>query len=831
MNLYDKAMHAVAQELRFAVRQLRKSPGFTLLVVLTVALGIGANTSVFSMVNGFLRPLPAVAPEQLVVLAAQTTGDDTGLRYRFSFAALRDLRQADCFSDVVAFNVLLAGWTREGKPRQFLHSSVSGDYFSALGLKPAAGRFFLPGEGEQPGVDNLVVLGYTFWQKYFGGNTQAVGSQIRLDGRPTRIIGVAPAGFHGTYGGAEMDGYVPLNQHTAADTPADLNFFTDRDRRPLTVLARLKPAVTVREAQSSMDVLALRLERQYPATDRGVRILVVPETFARPLPLRFVADLIPFVRRLAFILGALVLALACMNVANLLLVRATVREREMALRAALGSGRARLVRQMLVESLLLAVLGATAGLILGKWGSDMSRGAINAATDLPLGLDFHFDWRVFLYALAAAVLTGLVIGIWPALRVSRTAAGAVLNDSARGHSSSIAGRRVRSLLVIGQVAGSLVLLIVAGLFVRALESAQRLKLGFDADHVLNVRLWPQWAGYDRQRTHDFYRDLERRVKAAPGVQSATVAFAVPMGYIFGGTLVFPEGRPVARTEQQPLIGYNAVGPGYFETMRIPILRGRPFTERDNDTAPGVAIVNQTMANRLWPGQDPIGKRFHTLTPESPLLEVVGIVRDSKYLAVFEGPLPYFYAPSEQHPGFLRVLQVRSSMPAESLLRVVEREIRALDPEMPTTEIQTMRQALGTAGGFMLFRVGAMQAGAMGGLGLVLAVIGVYGVVSYGASQRTREIGIRMALGARPRDVLFMILRQGVMLVAAGVATGLVAAAALTRAMARFVPLTNTTDIGTFVAVTGVLGFIALWACYLPAHSAMRVDPIAALRHE
>ena len=822
---------ALTQEFRFGLRQLRKNPGFTALVALTVALGIGANTSVFSMINGFLRPLPVRAPDQVVVLAAQTNGDDTGLRYRFSFATLKNLRQADRFSDVFAFNVLLGGWAAEGQPRQFLHSAVTGNYFSALGLKPVVGRFFVPGEGEQPGIDNLVVLGYRFWQKSFAGDRSVVGKQIRLDGRPTRIIGVAPESFHGTYAGAEMDGYVPLNQITATDAPADLNFFTDRERRPLTVMGRLKSGVTIREAQSAMDVLAQRLEREYPATDRGIRVRVVPETFARPLPLGFVADLIPFVRRLAFILGALVLALACMNVANLLLVRATVREREMALRAALGSGRAQLVRQMLVESFLLAAIGAAAGLVLGKWGSDLSRHAIDAATDLPLAIEFTFDWRVFAYALAAAVFTGLLIGTWPALRASRTDAGIVLHDGSRGQSGGLAGRRVRNFLVMGQVAGSLVLLIVAGLFVRALQGAQRMNLGFDPDHVLNVRLWPHWAGYDRQRAHDFYRDLLQRVKSAPGVQSASVAFAVPMGYIFGGTLVYPEGRPVIPGEQPPSIGFNSVDPGYFETMRIPILRGRSFDARDTEKAPGVAIVNQTMANRFWPGENPIGKRFHTLTPNSPLVEVVGVARDSKHLAVFEGPLPYFYAPSEQNPGFWRVLQVRSSMPAESLTRLVEQEIHALDPEMPITEVQTMRQALGTAGGFMLFRIGAMQAGAMGGLGLLLAIIGVYGVVSYGASQRTREIGIRMALGARPYDVLLMIFRQGVMLVSGGVVAGLVVSAVLTRVMSRFVPLTSSTDLVTFAAVTALLGIIALWACYLPARSAMRVDPIAALRHE
>src|SRR5450432_2866643 len=411
-------MRILRQDFYYAVRQLRKSPGFCLLVVLTVALGIGANTAVFGILNGFLRPLPVKDPQQIVVLAARTKGDETGFLYRFSYAALQDFRRrTDRFSDLFAFNTIIAGLTADGKTTQFLNQAVTGNCFSALGLKAAAGRLFLPGEGEAPNGESLVVLGYSFWQKRFGGNPSVVGKQVRLDGHASRIVGVAPKEFHGLYGGAEMDGYIPLNTLTLLWTP-DSTLFTDRKNRPFTVLGRMKPGVSLRQAQSSMDVLARQLERQYPATDKGVGVRVVPETLARPLPLNFLADAVPMIRGFLLILAALVLALACMNVANILLVRATVRQRAMAIRAALGSGRARLVRQRLTESALLALLGAAAGLVFGKWASDAFAASIHLTTDFPIVLDFSFDWRVFTYALTAAVLTAILIGVWPAIRVS-----------------------------------------------------------------------------------------------------------------------------------------------------------------------------------------------------------------------------------------------------------------------------------------------------------------------------------------------------------------------------------------------------------------------------
>jgi len=536
------------------------------------------------------------------------------------------------------------------------------------------------------------------------------------------------------------------------------------------------------------------------------------------------------VRAFLLVLSGLVLVIACMNVANILMVRATIRQREMAIRAALGSSRARLVRQTLTESIVLAILGGLAGLILGKWGSDAFAGSIDLATDFPIMLDFSFDWRVFSYALSGAVSTGILIGIWPALRGSRADANVVLHDGGRTDSGGAGRGRARGILVVAQVAGSLVLLIVAGLFTRSLQRAQRIDLGFDAGHMLNVRLDPDEVGYSHARAMDFYRELERRIRALPGVQSASLAVSVPMGYINNGQAIYPEERPVVPGEQPPMAGCNYIGPGYFETMRIPLVRGRAVLESDSETAPQAAVVNQTMAGRFWPNQDPIGKRFRIRHDGSPW-EVVGVAHDSKYLAVFEHPLPYFYLPLAQTGVTMRTLQVRTSVPPESMAARVQREIQSLDPEMPVADLRTMNQSLAGGFGFLLFRIGAIQGGTMGILGLLLAMIGVYGVVSYGASQRTREIGIRMALGAGPADVRSLVLGHGLRLVIAGVATGLVAAAVFTRVAAGYVLLVSTTDPLTFTMVTLLLAAIALWACYLPARRAMRVDPVVALRHE
>lgn len=820
-------MMTLIQDVRYGFRMLAKSPGLTAIVVLTLALGIGANTAIFSVVNGWLlRPLPVPAPEQITVLAAQQKGDYLGVFY-LSYPQIVDFRRdAGVFSDVFASQSSIGGLSSEGNATQFLYAYVTGNYFSGLGVKPALGRFFLPSEGERPAQDPLVVLGYSFWQRRFGGDPGVVGRQVLVDGKPATVIGVAPKGFRGTSFPIDMEGYLPLNMMAIESDSSGM--WTNRGQRQFIAMGRLKPGVSLAQAQSSLNVVAQRLAEQYPSTDKGITLRVIPETLARPQP--FANNIIPIIAGLFLVLAALVLLLACMNVANILLARATVRQREIAIRAAIGASRGRLVRQLLTESILMALLGGLGGVVLGGWAS----GAITSLlpnTDLPLYFDFGFDWRVFSFAFVVAACTGILVGVWPALRSAGTDASAVLHEGGRSDTAGVGRHRVRNALVVAQVAGSLMLLIVAGLFVRTLTRIQRANLGFDPDHLLNVLMDPHEIGYDTPRTKEFYRELEARVRALPGVESASLAFSVPMGNYNDGRGIQIEGHPLAPGQQPPVVLFNRVDTAYFKTLRVPFLRGRLFMESDNETAPSVAIVNQAMASEFWPNEDPIGKRFSMSGPNGPFIQVVGVAADGKYAFIGWDHKPYFYVPLAQNYSSLGALQIRSSVPPESLITQVQNEVRALDPNMPISSIKTMAQALEGANGFFIFRMGATLAGAMGVLGLTLAVVGVYGVVSFAASQRTNEIGIRLALGAERGDILRLVLRQGLGLVGAGVLAGLVAAWALTRAMANLLVGVSPTDPLTFTGATLLLIAIALWACYMPARRAMRVDPMLAIRHE
>jgi predicted permease len=817
-------MATLWQDARYALRMLAKSPMLTAIVVLTLALGIGANTAIFGIVNGLLlRPLPVKSPEQIVVLAGKLQGDTLGI-FTLSYLRLVDFRkQADVFSDVFASRIDLGGLSFGSKANQFVYCHVTGNYFSSLGVQPALGRLFLPSEGEVGRKDPFIVLGYSYWQKRFGGDPGIVGKQALIDGQEATIIGVAPKGFQGTNFALDFDGYVPLNMMSEEDAA-----WNDRKSAALVVMGRLKPGVSLRQAQSSVNVIAERLAEQYPATDKGVTVRVIPERLARPQP--FANNIVPFIAGIFLALAALVLLLACMNVVNILLVRATMRQRELAIRAAMGATRGRLMRQLLTESIVLALFGGVGGLMLGVWAS----GAIASllpASRFPVSLDFSFDWRVFAYAMGAALLTGTLVGLWPALRAGRADVSGVLQGSGRSDTAGVSRHRLRSVLVVAQVGGSLVLLIVAGLFVRSLMRAQRADLGFDPDHVLNVTMDPREVGYDEARTKNFYRDLEARVRALPEVQSASLAFSVPMGTVNDGSSIYIEGHTLAPGQQPPVVIYNHVDAPYFDTMRIPLLRGRAFRENDDEKAPLVAIVNQTMAHQFWPNEDPIGKRFSVKSATGPFVEIVGLTGNGKYVFIGWDREPYFYVPLAQNYMAYRTLQVRTSVLPETLTTQIQSEVRALDPNMPVSDVQTMRQSLSGGNGFFIFQIGAILAAAMGIVGLTLAVVGVYGVVSFAASQRTHEIGIRMALGADRRDILRLMLRQGLVLVVGGVVAGALLAWALTRSMATLLVGVSPTDALTFVTATLLLGGIGLWACYVPARRAMNLDPMVALRYE
>ena len=822
---------ALWQDGRYALRQLGRAPAFAITAIVTLALGIGANTGVFSIIHGVFRPLPVPAADRLVVLAADVPTDDTGLRYQFSYPALNDYReQSGAFSDLFAFESLMGGLSTANRSLRFVYQAVSGNFFAGLRLAPAAGRLFQAREAELPGGEPIVVLGHQFWVTQFGGDPGIVDTFVRIDGQPVRVIGIAPEGFRGLYNGITMDGYMPLGSVRPRGRPADW-YVTDRASAFLTIVGRLGPGVTLAAAQASVDVVADRLQRAYPVTEKGVRVRVIPEPEARPIPLRFFGTILPVVRGLLYLLSTMVLLLACLNVTNLLFVRGTTRAREMAVRTALGSGRGRLVRLLMVESTLVAIAGTAAGVAIGQTAGELLARSIDPALDVPVSLEFRYDWPVFRHALLTALGTAMAIGLVPAFRASRTHVTATLHDG--GQNATPARRQhLRGALVVMQVAGSLVLLMVAGFLVRSLQRADRIDLGFDPANVLTVSLNPGVLGYDFDRIETFYGDVERRVRAIPGVEAAAISFNTPMSYLIGACPVEPEGAPVVDDRSWTAVAYNSVGSDYFTTMRLPIVRGRAFDDRELSSSTAVIIVNETLASMLWPGADPIGKRLivRCMTPARPW-EVIGVARDSKYIAVFERQQPYLYVSTAQTRPAMRVLQVRSSLPPGELGRRIRRDVAAIDADVSLGDFRTMHGVIAGSLGNVLFRVGATQGTAMGIIGLGLAIVGLYGVASYAATQRTREIGIRLALGADARDVRRLVLRQGVMLAIAGIALGLALSVVVTSNLTRFVVLVSTTDPAATGGVTLMLGAIALVACYLPARRAMRIDAISALRHE
>jgi len=817
------------KDLQYAFRTLTKNPGFAIIGIVTLALGMAVNTTLFSVVNGFLlRPLPVPHPERITVFALEQSSVPGN--HHFSYPDYEDLRdQSDSFSDVFAFRVSLAGLASDQHADHCLISRVSSNYFSALGVKPAYGRLILPTEGRTPGADPVLVLGYSYWRKRFGSDPNVVGKRVVINEHPFTIVGVAPKEFKGTYSVLDMDAYVPFSAETIEDPDTSVQkTWTDRTSRGLTILGRLKPGTTIKQAQASLKVLAQRIANQHPETEQGIEVRLYPEKLARPEP--DPQNPVPAAAIAFMALAGLVLLVACFNIANVLLVRATVRQREMAIRAALGAGQSRLVRQYLTESLLLAFLGGGAGLLLGSWAAGLL-GSLRFGSELPIEFDFHPDVAVYLFALGTVLLTGLIVGIMPALRAARTNVISVLHEGGRGSSSGPRRQLARNTLVAAQVAGSLVLLVVAGLFIRSLDKAQKISLGFNPDHILNLSVDVAQIGYKEPQGREVYREMESRIRALPGVESVAQGFTVPMGLMSAGDRLSFENRPLEAGQQPPDVNYNVVTPGYFDTIQMPLLRGRKFTDSDSEKAPLVAIINETMAKQFWPKEDALGKRFSDKGPKGPFMEVVGVVRDAKYQNVTEDPQPYFYVPFEQSYMSMRTIHVRTSVPSETLALQIESQIHELASDVPVTQVQSMTQALQGANGFFFFRFGAQLAAIMGLLGLVLAVVGIYSVVSYAAAQRTQEIGIRIAMGASPSDILNMVLRQGLGVVGIGLALGLVIALAGTRVMGGLFVGIKPSDPVTFISVVLLLTGIALFACWIPARRATRIDPLVALRYE
>lgn len=815
-------MRDFIQDLRYAIRQMARKPGLTLFAVLSLALGIGANSSIFSLVNAILfRELPAEKPQELVDVYAGQEGE--GQYATWSYPDFADVRKWNgVFAEFAAVNLTLATHD-DGKQTELLFGEqVTGNFFRMYGLAPALGRDFLPEEDATVGTHPVVLLGHRFWKQKLGGDPRIVGKALKLNGQHLTVVGVAPEAFKGSFPGVASDFWVPMHVGEAlAGAPLD-----ERGSRSLFAKARLKPGVTLERAQTELTALAGRLRKAYPEEDEGLTTTLVP---TREVVLNPAIDG-PIIGVAGLIMGVvgLVLLIACFNIANLLLVRAAERRREIAVRLALGASRGRLIRQLLTESILLSLLGGLAGLLIALWTARLIV-AFKPPLPIPLNLDVPLDWRVLAFTLGIALLTGILCGLAPALQSTRPGVVSALKDeevSLMRHHRKLG---LRNVLVVAQVAISALLLVGSGLFLRSLGNAQSIDPGFKLRKGVAVQVALELGGaYDEVKGRAFYDRLLERVRALPGVRSASLAEHLPLGLNIHVSDVEIEGRPKPRKGEELESDRGGVVPGYFATLGIPLVAGRDFTAADRPGAQRVAIVNETAARRFWPGESPLGKRLR-FGEKGEWQTVVGVAKDGKYRTLGEAPRAFVYPNNLQDYSAFRTLVVATDGDEQAMLEQVRRELDALDPNLPIFDIATLSEHLS----IMLFpaRLGAALLAAFGALGLVLAGIGLYGVVAASVARRTREVGIRMSLGAKRWDVLALVVREGMTLTGIGLAIGLGLALLASQALGGLLYGIGTHDPVTYVTVAAVLGGIALCANLIPAGRATQVEPVVALKYE
>lgn len=819
-------MTTLWNDIRYGSRQLIKHPGFTVAVALTLSIGIGANTAIFSFIDRLLlRPLPVERPHELVTIVEQM--EEGGVSTVFNYPLYLDYRDGNqVFDGLVAYSEVTASLRTADSSEFITCMIVPGNYFSVLGVNAALGRTFLPEEDQTPASHPVAVLSHDFWCRRFGADPAIVGKTVTLNGHPFTVVGVTPLGFQGTIAGVIPAAYMPMMTQPwimpvsdPAHNPLQARTFTW-----LKLLGRLKPGVAREQAQAAMRVLAEQIAKVEPM-NTGTAVLVQDGCRGHG----YCVQNLRLPLYLLMVIVGLVLLIACANIANLLLARAESRQKEIAIRLAVGANRGRIVRQLVSESLLLAGLGGGCGVLVAFWLSRISD--VILPTDPPVHLGGATDKRIFLFAVAMTAVTGVVFGLAPALRSSRPDLVPTLKEGSAIKEVFHRRWNLRNLLAVGQVALSIMVLVCAGLCLRSLGRLQAIDLGFEPTRVLAVWVDTGFAGYTEPQGRYFFNDLKERMSALPGVQAASVTPFMPLGGRGGK-------RDVARIDNYEIapgerinLDYSLVSPDYFRTLGVPMLRGRDFSTGDRAETSKVVIVNESLAQRFWPNQNPIGKRIHFDEEGRNVPEVVAVVRDGKFRDLTEAPKLMMYLPLSQSDYFVSdaCLLIRSVKDPTSLIASVRGVVRSLDPDLPVVDIRTTAEHKSRL--LHPQRMVATGLAALAFVGLLLMATGIYGVLAYVAARQTREIGIRMALGARSSDILRTTLAQGLKLTLIGLAVGLVASFAVTRVIRSLLYDVSPTDPFTFVCVSLLLAGVALLASYVPARRAAKIDPMEALRYE
>jgi macrolide transport system ATP-binding/permease protein len=814
------------QDLRYAVRRLRKSPGFTALTVAIMGLGIGANTAIFSIVNAvLLRPLPYHNPSEIVrVFTSDSDGRTPGA---VSYPDFVDYRQRDdLFSGAVAFENVLLSITGEDGSEAVMGEFLCADYFGVLGLTTLLGRTFTPEEDEPGAAEPVVMMSYDTWQRRHGGDPAIVGGAIRLNGRAVTVVGIGPKGYTGSVVGITSEYWLPWGSAVQVERD-EARRLESRDSRSLMMSARLQPGVTREQAEAALNVLARRLGEEYPETNENRTVSVFPSNQVRLHPI-IDSALYPIAGLLMSVVG-LVLLVACSNIANLLLVRAASLRKEVAIRLAIGARRSRLISQLLTESTLLGIAGGIAGLLVAVWTARFIV-SFKPPLPIPVAIDLSLDWRVLAFTAGLSVITGVLFGLAPALRASRPDLVPTLKDET--HSLAVKNRwlSMRNLLVVSQVAVSLLLLVGAGLFVRSLINSQSVDPGFDTEHTA-MATFNLEAAYDSDvEAEEFLNRLVQTLETHPGVQSVGLSDRLPLTIGAQMNNVYIEGVAPPPGVDELSADFASASPGYFHTMGIPILRGRGFTSADDQDAPRVGIVSATMARRFWGTEDVVGKHFARGTRTNPVdTEIVGVARDVKVRTLGESPRSYFYIPTGQDNPFVMSVVVRLSGEPSTIPNLIRRKARELDGNVSVMESGTMTEHVGVV--LFIPRMGAVLLLGFGILAMVLASLGLYGVLAFSVAQRTRELGVRVALGAEQSRVVRMVVAQGLTLVTIGAMVGLGLSAIAMRPVVGMLNDVNPTDPLTLGGMSLILIAVAALASYIPARRAARSDPMVALRAE